>query len=57
MALRHAERLSLRAIARTLDDAAVPTVRGGVRWHPATVRGLLYSHSIDVQMQLKGQSA
>jgi len=57
VALRHAERLSLRAIARTLDDAAVPTVRGGVRWHPATVRGLLYSHSIDVQMQLKGQSA
>lgn len=50
VALRHEDRLSLRAIARTLDEAAVPTVRGGVRWHAATVRGLLESHSIDVQM-------
>lgn len=49
VALRNEDRLSLRAIARTLDAAAVPTVRGGVRWHAATVRGLLESHSIDVE--------
>ena len=31
---------SLRAIAAWLDEAAVPTRRGG-RWHPSSVRGIL----------------
>lgn len=39
--------LSLRAIATALNDQAVPTVRGGRCWHPATIRGLLQSAAID----------
>jgi len=46
VALR-ADGLSLRTIARLLDEEGVPTVRGGARWHPATVRGCLASHAID----------
>lgn len=39
--------LSLRAIAKTLNDDQVPTVRGGRCWHPATIRGLLQSAAMD----------
>jgi len=39
--------LSLRAIANGLNDDAVPTVRGGRCWHPATIRGLLQSAALD----------
>ncbi len=39
--------LSLRAIATALNDDAVPTVRGGRCWHPATIRGLLRSAALD----------
>ena len=40
---------SLRAIARDLNDRAVPTVRGGRCWHPATIRGLLESAALDAE--------
>lgn len=39
--------LSLRTIARALNDDDVPTVRGGRCWHPATIRGLLQSAALD----------
>jgi site-specific DNA recombinase len=35
------ERLSLSAVCRRLADGGVPTRRGGPRWHPSTVAGLL----------------
>lgn len=44
-----AEGLSLRAIARVLNDEGVPTVRGGRCWHPATIRGLLQSAALDIE--------
>jgi DNA invertase Pin-like site-specific DNA recombinase len=34
---------SLAAIARELTDEGVPTVRGGARWYPSTVRAVLAS--------------
>ena len=37
--------LSLRAIARELEERRVPTARGG-RWHAASVRALLMCHEI-----------
>ena len=32
---------SLRAIARGLNDDAIPTAQGGSRWYPSTVKALL----------------
>jgi DNA invertase Pin-like site-specific DNA recombinase len=39
---------SLRSIAAVLEPEGVPTARGGRCWHPATVRGLLASHDLDL---------
>jgi DNA invertase Pin-like site-specific DNA recombinase len=39
---------SLRSIAAVLEAEGVPTARGGRCWHPATVRGLLASHDLDL---------
>jgi DNA invertase Pin-like site-specific DNA recombinase len=35
--------MTLQAIADTLDDEGVPTVRGGARWRPSSVRSALGS--------------
>lgn len=40
-----ADGLSFARIGHELDAAGVPTVRGGKRWHPNTVRQLLSSQS------------
>ncbi|WP_082502723.1 recombinase family protein [Nocardioides sp. Leaf307] len=37
----------LSAIARALNDDGVPTARGGVRWYPSTVQGVLRSAELD----------
>ena|SRR5438067_2384655 len=36
-----ADRRSLAAIAAALNGDRVPTARGGVQWHPSTVRAVL----------------
>ena len=36
-----AEGLAMATIAKSLNDAAVPTAHGGERWHASTVRGVL----------------
>lgn len=38
---------SLSDIARRLTGEGVPTVRGGARWYPSTVRAALESHRLD----------
>lgn len=52
---------SLRAIAKALNDEAVPTVRGGRCWHPATIRGLVESAALDfvadMDVSLRGTNA
>ncbi|GGO72423.1 recombinase family protein [Nocardioides deserti] len=45
----HDDGLSLRAIARTLTDASVPTTRGAVEWRPSTVRRILTGHRLDLE--------
>lgn len=45
----HGRGLSLRRIADVLNDDGVPTVRGGVRWHGSTVRGVLGSVERDAE--------
>jgi DNA invertase Pin-like site-specific DNA recombinase len=39
--------LSMGAIAARLNGEGVPTVRGGNKWHPSTVRSALRSHELD----------
>ena len=41
----HADGDSLAAIARTLTSEGVPTVQGGLRWYPSTVRAVLQSRA------------
>lgn len=36
---------SLSAIARALNEDAVPTAHGGARWYPSTVRAVIASHA------------
>lgn len=36
------EGLGLSAIAHRLNAEQIPTARGGVKWHPSTVRSVLY---------------
>lgn len=38
---------TLEAIADELNDAAVPTARGGVQWYPSTVRAALQTAALD----------
>jgi Recombinase len=43
--LQYARGHSLAEIARTLNDAAVPTAHGGRQWWPSTVRAVLVRSS------------
>jgi DNA invertase Pin-like site-specific DNA recombinase len=45
--LREGEQLSMGSIAARLNQEGVPTVRGGTRWYPSTVRSALRSHELD----------
>lgn len=45
----HSEGLSLRAIARTLTDSAVPTTRGAAEWRASSVRRVLNGHRLDLE--------
>jgi DNA invertase Pin-like site-specific DNA recombinase len=45
----HATGLSLRVIAQTLTDTAVPTTRGAAQWRASTVRRVLNSHRLDLE--------
>jgi hypothetical protein len=40
--------MSFRAIADELTSDAVPTVHGGVRWWPSTVRAILERREVVV---------
>jgi hypothetical protein len=37
--------MSFGAIAKGLNDAAVPTFHGGAQWHASTVRAILQSRA------------
>jgi hypothetical protein len=39
----HESGIGLAATARMLNEEGVPTARGGVAWHPATIRAILAS--------------
>lgn len=43
----HRQGESASAIARRLNEAGVPTVRGGRKWWPSTVKGVLRSLELD----------
>lgn len=45
----HDQGLSLRAIARSLTDSAVPTTRGAAAWRASSVRRVLNSHRLDLE--------
>lgn len=47
--LREKEHLSMAEIANRLDAEGIPTVRGGARWYPSTVRAALRAHMLDQQ--------
>jgi hypothetical protein len=38
---------TLQDIADGLNDDGTPTARGGLVWHPSTVRAVLQSHAAD----------
>lgn len=42
--------MTLAAIAHQLTDEGVATVRGGARWYPSTVKGVLASVDLDREM-------
>jgi hypothetical protein len=41
---------SLQAIADRLEAEGVPTVKGGRRWYPSTVRAVLVSARLDAEV-------
>jgi hypothetical protein len=43
-----AEGLSFAAIAAKLERRHIPTVRGGARWHPASVRSVLRTRQAEL---------
>lgn len=45
----HTAGLSLRAIARSLTDASVPTTRGAAEWRASSVRRVLNGHRLDLE--------
>jgi DNA invertase Pin-like site-specific DNA recombinase len=45
----HSAGLSLRAIARSLTDASVPTTRGAAEWRASSVRRVLNGHRLDLE--------
>lgn len=47
----HQAGMSLRAIARQLNDEGVPTAQGGAAWHASTVSVVLRSLDLDAQAQ------
>jgi DNA invertase Pin-like site-specific DNA recombinase len=47
----HQAGMSLRAIARQLNDEGVPTAQGGAMWHASTVSVVLRSLDLDAQAQ------
>ena len=48
--------LSLRATARRLNEARVPTARGG-RWHPSTVAGVERSDRLDAEAAARREAS
>lgn len=43
---------TMAAIAAGLNDDCVPTARGGARWYPSTVKGVMVSAELDGVGQL-----
>lgn len=47
--------LSLRAIARALNEAGIPTKRGGKRWYASTVKSVLSTSHEILDLLIKGK--
>lgn len=45
----HETGMSLRSIARSLTDSAVPTTRGAAEWRASSVRRVLKGHRLDLE--------